>query len=31
MMIENLALFLILMVVAWALSPDDDLIDIERD
>jgi len=30
-MIEHLVLFITTMVVAWALSPDDDLIDIERD
>jgi hypothetical protein len=30
-MMEHLVLFATIMVVAWALSPDDDLIDIERD
>jgi hypothetical protein len=30
-MIEHIVLFAIMMVVVWALSPDDDIIDIERD
>jgi hypothetical protein len=31
MMMEHIVLFAIMMVVVWALSPDDDIIDIERD
>ncbi len=30
-MMEHIVLFAIMMVVVWALSPDDDIIDIERD